>query len=96
MMANGRRRLSAAQLQVLVVLALDGTQAVPNVSANWYVKQGCQIIATVRWETLQALAKAGFISRSDQPGAYHITDAGRAALAEAKATQEGTKESPAD
>jgi len=79
-----------------MVLALEGTKAEPNVSANWYVRQGCQIIATVRWETLQALAKAGLISRSDQPGAYHITDAGRVALAEARATQEGMKESPAD
>jgi len=79
-----------------MVLALEGTNAVPNVSANWYVKQGGQIIATVRWETLQALAKPGLITRSDQPGAYEITDAGRSALAEAKATQASTKESPAD
>jgi len=85
-MANRRRRLSEAQLQALVALSADGARTAPNISANWLVRQGPHIIAMVRWATVHALAKAGYISGTDQAGAYRITDAGRAARAEAEAT----------
>ena len=87
-MANKRRRLSEAQLRALAALAVDGAQTVPNVSAHWFVKQGPYILAMVRWDTLQALAKAGHIAPTGQPGAYRITAAGRAARAEAESAAE--------
>ena len=75
-MATKRERRSEAQRWALAALAADGARIVPNVSANWYVMRGPQILATVRWETVQA--KAGHIARSGHEVAYRITDAARA------------------
>jgi hypothetical protein len=87
LLANTRGRLSAAQRRTLEALNVDGAQIMPNTSANWYVRLGPYFLTTVRWETVQALAKSGYIASSDWPGAYRITHAGRVALAEAEDTK---------
>jgi hypothetical protein len=86
-MAKTRRRLSAAQRRTLEALAVDGAQITPHTSAIWPVKLGAHILTMAPWVTIEALANAGYISQPGHAGAYRITDAGRAALAE------GAKES---
>jgi hypothetical protein len=88
-MANTNGQLSAAQRRTLEALAVDGALIMSNTSADWPVRLGPYVLTMVRWATMQSLAKAGHIAPTEWPGVYHITDAGRAALAEA----DGTKES---
>jgi hypothetical protein len=80
-MANTRGRLSAAQRRTLEALVVDGAQIMPNKSAIWPFKAGPHVLTLVRRATIDALVKSGYIAHAERPGAYRITDVGRAALA---------------
>jgi hypothetical protein len=86
-MAQTHRRLSAAQRRTLEALAVDGALITPHTSAIWPVKLGPHVLTQARWETIEALVRDGYIAHADGGGAYRITDAGRAALAEADSTK---------
>jgi hypothetical protein len=79
--------LSAAQRRTLEALAVEGALIMPHTSAIWPVKVGPQVVMMVRWATVDALVRAGYIAHADWPGAYRITDTGRVALTQ------GTKDS---
>jgi hypothetical protein len=80
------RRLSVAQRRTLEALAVDGARITPHTSAIWPVNVGPHILAQVRWGTIETLLRDGYIAHARSAGAYGITDAGRAALAEADGT----------
>ncbi len=61
---------------------MDGARITPNLAAILPVKVGPNILIMVRWVSIDALVRGGFIAPADWPGAYCITDIGRAALAE--------------
>jgi len=86
-MAYTHRRLRAAQRRTLEALAVDGALIMPHTSAIWPVKLGPHVLTQVRWATIEALVRDGYIVHADVGGAYRIIDAGRAALAEADSTK---------
>jgi hypothetical protein len=88
-MAHTHGRLSAAQRRALEALAVDGALIMPHTSAIWPVKLGPSVLTLVRWVTIDTLVRADYIAPADWAGAYRITDAGRAALAEADGAKAG-------
>jgi hypothetical protein len=89
-MAHTHRRLSAAQRRTLEALALDGARLTPHTSAIWPVQVGPHVLTQVRWVTIETLLQAGHIAPADRPGAYGITDAGRAAIEDDATASEAT------
>ena len=87
-MADTRRHFSTAQRRTLEALVVDEAPITPNTSTICPVKVGPHVLTLVRWATIRALMKSGYLAHAERPGAYCITDVGRAALADGKKASE--------